>query len=96
VVLNLGLDDVAASDLAETLTLLAGVEKPPGLLRRQLGRGVPPFGGNQRVVALGHGDGEPALRDVDPCLCQRLGGLGPPVGRFRQGLRGNLSAQDGP
>jgi hypothetical protein len=33
-VLDLGLDDVAAGDLAETLPLLAGVEEAPGLVGR--------------------------------------------------------------
>ncbi len=95
-ILNLGLHDVAAGHLAETLPLLAGVEKTLGLFSRELSGGVPPLGDDQRVVVPRHRDGEPALRDLEPGVRQRFRRLRPLIGCPQQGLCGEFLVQHRP
>ena len=95
-VLDLRLYDVAVCHLADTLSLLADLQKTHGLLGGLLGCRVLALRDDQSVVVLGNGHSQPALRDFDLGFGQRLRRLGPPVSRHENGIRREFLMHNAP
>src|SRR5262249_15101725 len=89
-------DHVAARDLPRPLLLLRRLQKAGRLLRRRLRGRVLPLRRDEPVVAARDGDAEPALRDLQLRLRDRLERLRAPQRRRHDDVRRQLLACDAP